>query len=228
MTKNNREIVPANDGFSLISSQKLLTLYSTMLRCRSIAERLRGQRKNAGSVLGHEAAAVGVAIDLLPKDAVVSPLWPEAALKAINPSVPIAASIAAASRSAIGNEDGRGITVVFPRGRQGLQSAWLNALALAAGRKLPFLFLSLNGPDRLREIASGDAQPMKRNGHSLPLIAVDGNDVVAVYRVASEAIAHARKGNGPTLIDCRLSINGDPLQSMQQYLLGKGLQPPAQ
>jgi TPP-dependent pyruvate/acetoin dehydrogenase alpha subunit len=52
---------------------------------------------------------------------------------------------------------------------------------------------------------------------------VDGNDVVAVYRVASEAIAHARKGHGPTLIDCRLSIPADPLQNMRNYLIGKGL-----
>ena len=36
----------------------------------------------------------------------------------------------------------------------------------------------------------------------VPIIPVDGGDVVAVYRVATESITHARKGNGPTLIDC--------------------------
>jgi hypothetical protein len=54
---------------------------------------------------------------------------------------------------------------------------------------------------------------------------VDGNDVVAVYRVASEAIAHARNGHGPTVIDCRLSGPGDPIENMLRYLIGKGLDP---
>jgi len=31
---------------------------------------------------------------------------------------------------------------------------------------------------------------------------VDGNDVVAVYRVAFEALARARQGRGGTLIEC--------------------------
>jgi pyruvate dehydrogenase E1 component alpha subunit len=57
----------------------------------------------------------------------------------------------------------------------------------------------------------------------LPSISVDGNDVVAVYRVATEAIAHARKGHGPTLIDCQLVNPGDPLQNMKKYLMRKGL-----
>jgi pyruvate dehydrogenase E1 component alpha subunit len=32
---------------------------------------------------------------------------------------------------------------------------------------------------------------------------VDGNDVVRVYRVVSEAAARARAGLGPTLLECR-------------------------
>jgi pyruvate dehydrogenase E1 component alpha subunit len=54
---------------------------------------------------------------------------------------------------------------------------------------------------------------------------VDGNDVVAVYRVATEAIVHARKGNGPTLIECRFdrSEAHDPILKMEAYLLRKGL-----
>jgi TPP-dependent pyruvate/acetoin dehydrogenase alpha subunit len=66
---------------------------------------------------------------------------------------------------------------------------------------------------------------MKRNGYAFPFISVDGNDVAAAYRVASEAVTHARKGNGPTLIDCRLSTPGDPIENMRKYLIGKGLNP---
>jgi pyruvate dehydrogenase E1 component alpha subunit len=38
--------------------------------------------------------------------------------------------------------------------------------------------------------------------YGVPGVRVDGNDVVAVYNAASEAIARARRGEGPTLIEC--------------------------
>jgi len=55
--------------------------------------------------------------------------------------------------------------------------------------------------------------PLKKQTHSrtiaqkalaygLPGIQVDGNDVLAVYAVAREAIERARAGDGPTLIEC--------------------------
>lgn len=39
--------------------------------------------------------------------------------------------------------------------------------------------------------------------YGMPGVAVDGNDVLEVYRVAGEAVARARKGGGPTLIECK-------------------------
>jgi 2-oxoisovalerate dehydrogenase E1 component alpha subunit len=38
-------------------------------------------------------------------------------------------------------------------------------------------------------------------GFGMPAVQVDGNDVLAVYAVTSQALAHARSGQGPTLID---------------------------
>ncbi len=38
---------------------------------------------------------------------------------------------------------------------------------------------------------------------------VDGNDILAVYKVVSEALEKARKGNGPTLIECITYRMGD-------------------
>jgi TPP-dependent pyruvate/acetoin dehydrogenase alpha subunit len=56
---------------------------------------------------------------------------------------------------------------------------------------------------------------------------VDACDVVAVYRVASESIAHARQGFGPTLIECRQWDGPDatrsPIMNMEKYLDRKGL-----
>ena len=41
----------------------------------------------------------------------------------------------------------------------------------------------------------------KAEGYGMPGIRVDGNDLLAVWQVASEAIARARAGEGPTLIE---------------------------
>jgi pyruvate dehydrogenase E1 component alpha subunit len=38
--------------------------------------------------------------------------------------------------------------------------------------------------------------------YGIPSSTVDGNDVVAVYRATMEAVARARKGKGPTLLEC--------------------------
>lgn len=44
----------------------------------------------------------------------------------------------------------------------------------------------------------GDKGP----GYGIPSIRVDGNDVLAVYRAARDATAHARTGKGPILVEC--------------------------
>ncbi len=52
--------------------------------------------------------------------------------------------------------------------------------------------------------------------YNMPGITVDGTDVFAVYEAAGEAIARARRGEGPTLIECKAfryygHFEGDPL-----------------
>jgi pyruvate dehydrogenase E1 component alpha subunit len=49
------------------------------------------------------------------------------------------------------------------------------------------------GADRLAD---------KAIGYGMPGVAVDGNDVLAVYSVTKEAAERARRGDGPTLIEC--------------------------
>ncbi|MCR4441508.1 MAG: thiamine pyrophosphate-dependent dehydrogenase E1 component subunit alpha [Peptococcaceae bacterium] len=51
--------------------------------------------------------------------------------------------------------------------------------------------------------------------YGIPGVTVDGNDVVAVYEAAAEAIQRARKGDGPSLIECKTwrqkgHFEGDP------------------
>ena len=40
-------------------------------------------------------------------------------------------------------------------------------------------------------------------GYGFPGVAVDGNDLLAVYAASREAVERARAGDGPTLIECR-------------------------
>jgi TPP-dependent pyruvate/acetoin dehydrogenase alpha subunit len=85
------------------------------------------------------------------------------------------------------------------------------------------LFVSFNSGEDSGRPTELQPAPLKKKGYAFPSISVDGNDVVAVFRVASEAIAHARKGHGPTLIECPLENSGDPIQNMEKYLIRKGL-----
>ena len=40
-------------------------------------------------------------------------------------------------------------------------------------------------------------------GYDIPGVVVDGNDVTAVYDAAQKAVARARNGEGPSLIECK-------------------------
>lgn len=51
--------------------------------------------------------------------------------------------------------------------------------------------------------------------YNMPGVVVDGNDVLAVYEAAKEAVDRARNGQGPTLIECKTyrhrgHFEGDP------------------
>lgn len=227
MTKSKAEHTSTNEGFSLIPNRKLLELYTAMQRCRRISEGGGNGRAKTGtwSILGREASAVGAAMDLLPQDTVGPSLWAEAVVEAINPSVGIASSCLLAARHALDGGDGRQLTVLFSNGIGRSQLSWNRALSFAVAHNLPVLFVSLGCQATLERANFAQSNPLKRKSYALPTIGVDGNDVVAVYRVASESMAHARRGHGPTLIDCRAATFGDPIENMRKYLMGKGLNP---
>jgi 2-oxoisovalerate dehydrogenase E1 component len=78
---------------------------------------------------------------------------------------------------------------------------------LATAWKLPTIFVCENNL-YATEVAFSQATAnphvaMRAAAYGLPGIEVDGNDVLAVYRAAEEAVQRARAGGGPTLIECR-------------------------
>jgi pyruvate dehydrogenase E1 component alpha subunit len=58
-------------------------------------------------------------------------------------------------------------------------------------------------------------------GYNMPGVSVDANDILAVRKAATEAIARARKGEGPTLLEnktyrIRGHFEGDPQQYREE------------
>jgi 2-oxoisovalerate dehydrogenase E1 component len=79
------------------------------------------------------------------------------------------------------------------------------AANLAAVWKLPVLFVIENNQYGLstpvsEQYACADLAD-RASGYGMPGRVVDGNDLLAVYRVVEEAAARARRGGGPTLLE---------------------------
>lgn len=80
------------------------------------------------------------------------------------------------------------------------------ALNLAGVFKSPVVFLLQNNQwaisvPRVRQ-SSAKTLAQRAFGYGMPGIQVDGNDVLAVYSATKQAADRARKGEGPTLIEC--------------------------
>jgi 2-oxoisovalerate dehydrogenase E1 component len=83
--------------------------------------------------------------------------------------------------------------------------AFHEGLNLASIWDLPVIFVCENNL-YATEVALADAAGNpnvadRAAAYGMPGIAVDGNDVLAVYEAAGEAVARARSGGGPTLIE---------------------------
>ncbi len=85
--------------------------------------------------------------------------------------------------------------------------AFHEGLNMAAIWKLPVLFVCENNQFATEvpfEYAAGNPNVAARGqAYGLAAQEVDGNDVEAVYRATGEALARARSGGGPTLLECR-------------------------
>src|SRR4029077_14686786 len=68
------------------------------------------------------------------------------------------------------------------------------------------------------ESAAGNPTVAHRGAaYGLPGIEVDGNDVLAVHAIASEAIRRARTGGGPTLVECKTYRTRPHAEGMGDY-----------
>jgi pyruvate dehydrogenase E1 component alpha subunit len=87
------------------------------------------------------------------------------------------------------------------------QGVFHESLNLASLWKLPVVYVCENNGFGIsvpvRESTSVRDISTRAAAYDMPGETVDGNDVLAVYEAAERAIARARAGEGPTLIECK-------------------------
>jgi pyruvate dehydrogenase E1 component alpha subunit len=243
---------------SLITPDKLKQLYAMMIRLRMIDERLR--RKTAARsqrVHFYEACEVACTVDLRKEDVIAT--LPDQYVAYVSRGVTPAdylrrgiqgrhsfrsnfsrefaislnvldvqnGHLSLATGAAFGckAQQSGSVVVTFCRPQEVVR--FQDCIYFATQHRLPIIYVQL-----------GDS-PLKSRKHkqlsypSFTAIPVEQNDVVALYRVASEAIDKARRGVGPTLIQCVdflsstrngfAAESGDPMGYMEQYLRKKNL-----
>lgn len=129
------------------------------------------------------------------------------------------------------------------------EGSFHESLNMASVWKLPVVFLCANNeyaestPRRHQQNIADIAA--RASGYGIPGIVVDGMDVLAVHEVVSEAVAHARRGDGPTLVEAKTyrylghyvgdpglyrskeevaeAMSRDPIQSFERRLAATGV-----
>ena len=245
----------------LISADKLKQLYAAMLESRLIAESARRNSPASRGMLDSlEACEVGCTIDLRSADTVA--LLPHqcighrgaksasgANLIADHPGgtglradAPTAMKLAHSGNSsgqlamatgvafAYAEQKSTNVVVAFAEATRIKQAQ--DSMAFAGEKCLPIIYVELTGRSRTSRKSVRRGQ---ENIHRIATMQVDRNDVIAIYRVAYEAIDKARRGAGPSLIQCvsyDLRVGGrrstgshtfDPIAYMEHYLKKKYL-----
>jgi TPP-dependent pyruvate/acetoin dehydrogenase alpha subunit len=239
-----------SNGSSPSSQETLRRLYASLLRCRLANERAAEVRADHYEIaLGHEATIVGPTAELTAEDTIAASPANLAAMVTRGVSLEglladgdagaVRHSITHASLPADPFNVGTGIAlahklagqrrvvVAFCAQESPALENWHDALKFAGVHKLPILFVIKNG---VADQKSSDehaphleAFSFMARDYGYPGVIVDGQDVVAVFRVAQESIHRARQGSGPTLIDCRTDSKRDPLKYLEHYMRKRNL-----
>ncbi len=97
------------------------------------------------------------------------------------------------------------VTIAFFGDGASNQGVFHEAMNLAAVWKLPMIFVCENNQwalnTSIHSTTSVERIATRATAYGMPGVTVDGNDAIAVHDVAGEAIARARAGDGPSLIE---------------------------
>ncbi len=105
------------------------------------------------------------------------------------------------------------------------EGSFHESINLASALSLPVIFVCENNqygeftPSikamNVRDIA------LRAQGYGIPGVIVDGTDALAMYEAAQEAVARARRGEGPTLIEAKTHRRGGHAEGEEAFLGGQ-------
>jgi acetoin:2,6-dichlorophenolindophenol oxidoreductase subunit alpha len=235
-----QEVIPAAISTQLTADDKICTIYRGIqdmvakdmpLRplWAEIAGRVDGTCKGKGGPmhLTHPESGVMVTTGI------------------VGSSLPIANGVAWAAKLDGSNR----VTIAYFGDGASNIGAFHESLNLASLWKLPVIFVCANNGfaehTRYEDGTAVDQISKRAIGYDMPGVTVDGNDPDAMYAAAYEAIARARDGEGPTLIEAKTfrfhghvlgdddkymtkeekeaAIERDPLPALRVRLLAEGI-----
>ena len=121
----------------------------------------------------------------------------------VGSNIPVATGCALAAK--VQGRDS--VSVVFFGDGASSQGSLHEAMNLASIWDLPVIFICEN--NRYAEstpfeyAVAGQSVASRAAGYAMPGVTVDGQNVMEMYEVAGEAVARARRGEGPTLIEAQ-------------------------
>ena len=119
----------------------------------------------------------------------------------VGSGLPIANGLAMASQN---NGDGKVTLVSFGDGAANI-GGFHEAMNMAQLYKLPVVFLCQNNRygehTAFADHTGSETIAGRAAGYGMKGVRVDGNDAIAMYRAAKEAVDRARAGEGPTLLE---------------------------
>lgn len=99
------------------------------------------------------------------------------------------------------------VSVVFFGDAASNHGNFHESINMAAAWKLPVIYICENNlygiSVDIRKVTNTKNIADRACAYGIPGVIIDGNDVLSVYDVTKEAVVKARKGLGPTLIECK-------------------------
>jgi TPP-dependent pyruvate/acetoin dehydrogenase alpha subunit len=144
-------------------------------------------------------------------------------ISALAATVPVAAGAALAMRY----QGSKGVAFSYFGDGSTSRGDWHEGVNFASVQKLPVVFICNNNqyaystPLNLQMACANVAD--RGPAYNMPAEIVDGNDVLAVYAATERAVAYARSGQGPYLLECKtFRMTGHSAHDMAHYV-PKGL-----
>ena len=232
----------------LLPHRRLKELHALMLRCHTLDRRRGGPTR--------DALLAASAIQLQPGDLLLAE-GPDPAAEALAPlpkpnaaatgksaaepaedlRLPKVSRLSLAAATALGLRISGSDGIVMALATAGsTEPGWAAALEYAHHARLPLLLVCADatGGRTRSSSAALNWQTVSKLAKKLrlPVLSVDGEDAVAVYRVAQESVLRARVGDGPAVIWGVLTPGGSkptrstqPIARMESYLAARGLFP---